>query len=173
MDYLRLQQLLQEAYGTVSEWCYSHQLETDVIAGTVVVGSLIWLKLRQDRMRRRLRRIWWGKTMRRTRNRLAYEKTMMAFRLEEMLIDMAYCGELTDKSAEEWRQSFKNRYNLEELSPRKSKYSIMKAIKNRLKRGVHTKTKPNIPGKPVVTSDPTYHPKKTSGMEKSKWSTAA
>jgi hypothetical protein len=170
MDWIRLQQLGVQTYATVSEWCYTHQIATDIVAGTLVVGSVLALHLRRERVRRRLRRIWWGKTMRRTKNRLAYEKTMIAFRLEEMLIDMAYLGELTDKSAEEWRQSFKNHYNLDELQPRKSQFSVKKAIRGRLKRGVHL-IKPHIPGgKNEVKHDPAYKPKAAKvGMEKSKW----
>lgn len=168
MDLLRLQQQAWSIYDTVSVWCYENQTATDVIAATLIIGSVLVLKARQDRMRRRLRRIWWGKTMRRTKNRLAYEKTMIAMNLEEMLIEMAFRGELTDKSANEWRQSFKNQYNLEELNPRKSKYSVMKSIKNRIKKGVH-KVKPKIPeGQPHAKADPNYKPVIDQPTEKPK-----
>lgn len=172
MDWIKLQQQVIGLYNAVAEWCFDHQTETDFIAGTLIIGSVLVLRLRQDRMRRRLRRIWWGKTMRRTKNRLAYEKTMIAFNLEEMLIDMAYRGELTDKSAEEWRQSFKNAYNLEELNPRKNQHSIKKSIRGRMKRGVFPFNKhapPNTGGPPAVKVDLTYKPVAETKMEKSKW----
>lgn len=171
MDLMGLQQQLSELYGTVSEWCFKHQTETDFIVVGGIVGSLIVIQSLRSRMRNRLYRFYRGETMRRLKDRRAYERLMLAFRLEDMLIEMAYCGELSDRSAEELRHSFIINYKLDELKPRKSKFSVMKAIRGRLKKGVH-KVKSSIPGKPEVKIDPNYKPKKGSGMENSKWAKA-
>lgn len=172
MNYYQLTAMVTEAYQAVADWFYSHQQATDILVGAVIIGSLLALFLMSERRRRRLHRIWWGVTMSRTKNRLDFEKMMLAFRIEEALFEMECVGEISEKSANEWRHALANQYGMTGLLPRKSKYTIKKGIKLRLKRGVH-KAKPKIPeGAPPLPVDTSYLPPKVVNNEvgiKSKW----
>lgn len=172
MDWITIQQQASQVYGTVAEWCFTHQIETDIIVVAGVVGSLGFLRWRKSRMRRRMHRILWGVRMRRSRNRLAYEKAMIAGAIEDALFEMEYRGDIHKQSADEWRKSFANYYQMDELLPVKDKASVKKAISWRLKSGVHRLKKIIPGGVPFVKVDASYHPT-IDIARKSKYATAA
>lgn len=174
MDWTKLHQHAVSLYDTVSVWCFDHQMETDLIVGLGVAGSLAYLLKRKTRLRRRAHRILWGVRMRRSRNRLAFEKAMIAAAIEDALFEMEFRGDIHKQSAEEWRKSFANYYQMDELLPVKDKQSVKKSIKWRLNHAVH-KVKTIIPGGPIaVKVDKTYKPVvEPVGMKKSKYATAA
>lgn len=110
--------------------------------------------------------------MQRSRNRLAYEKAELAFAIEDKLFDMVHAGDMTEKSAQEWRNSFANYYQMDELRPTKDQKSVKKSIKRRLVTLVH-KWKPMMlgahPAKDLKV-DHTYKPTfEAEGSSKSKY----
>lgn len=181
MDFTRLQRETVAAYEYVSSWVYYNPGWTDILIVLGVVGSLFFLLRRKARIRRRAHRMLWGVRMRRSRNRLAYEKSNLANAIEDHLFEEVWHGNMTQKSADEWRHSFANHYQMDELLPRKDRVSekknrwfTKKAISGRLRRGIH-KIKPLIPGgKPSVKIDTSYQPVvEEAGMEKSKYANTA
>lgn len=165
---------LQEYYSLVAAWCYDNQTATGIIIGLGVAGSLNFLLNRGPRKRHLLRRLAWGAKMRRSRNRLAFEKASLAFAIEDKLFEMVYAGDMTEQSADEWRKSFANYYQMDELLPFKDVKSIKKSIRYRLNSKIH-QVKSIIPGpKPEVKVDKTYVPvAASSGTKKSKYAKAA
>jgi hypothetical protein len=149
---------LRQFYDTVAAWCYLHPEATDFIVVFGVIGSLLLIQSLRTRRRRRIHRLLWGMKMRRSRNRLAYEKSSIAMALEDHLFEEVYAGNMTQQSADEWRHSFANRYQMDELLPRKDQKTVKRAIRNRINSGIH-RVQAIIPGgPPKVKIDPTYKP---------------
>lgn len=159
MDVTELQHLVVTAYETTSLWAFENQGLAGMILGGLVFGSLPYLLNRKIRRQRRLHRLLWGARMRRSRNRLAFEKSSIAMAIEDCIWEMVYRGDMTNKSADEWRKSFANYYQMDELLPRRDKETVKKSISRRLLMKVHTAKKIKIPGEPPwVRIDPSYKP---------------
>lgn len=158
MDWIRLQETAFTAYNSASNWLLSNPFAAGTIVGVGVLGSLSFLLNRKTRRRRHLHRLLWGARMRRSRNRLPFERSSLAMAIEDCIFDMEYRGDMTKKSADEWRHSFAVRYQMDELLPRKDKETVKRGIRNRLNKGIH-RIKAIIPGPlPSVKVDETYKP---------------
>lgn len=158
MDVTELQHLLVTAYETTSLWAFENQGLAGMILGGLVFGSLPFLVNRKMRRQRRLHRLLWGARMRRSRNRLAFERSSIAMAIEDKIWEMEYCGDMTEKSGDEWRKSFANYYQMDELLPRKDQGTVKRSIRNRINKGVH-QIKSIIPGGvSKVKVDKTYNP---------------
>lgn len=169
MDWIKLQDTLSTAYDTVSAWCTLYPGEAGFIAGVVVLGSLSYLINRKARKRSRLHRLLWGVKMRRSRNRLPFERSSLAAAIEDCLFEMEYAGDITKDRADGWRHSFANYYQMDELLPVKDKASIKRGIKYRLNKGIH-QVKSIIPGGlAAVKADTSYKPIDNGSKMRSKF----
>lgn len=154
----RLRQFVSTGFDAVSSWCALHPEATDFIVVFGVAGSLFLITLLRTRKRRRIHRLLWGAKMRRSRNRLAYERSGIAMAIEDYLFEEVYAGNMTKVSADEWRHAFANRFQMDELLPRKDVKTIKRAIRNRLNKGIH-RIKAIIPeGIKPAKPDLTYQP---------------
>lgn len=187
MNWTKLQQHAADLYATVSEWVFNHPLRTDIIIGFVVLGSIAYLLSRRGNVRRRARHIRWGVRMVRSRNREAFEKSLISYGITDAIEEAVYRGDMTPERAKYWYDSFANYYQMDELRPRKDKDSVKKSIRRRINTGIH-RIKSIIPGMPplpwkAVTGeeknkgiDPNYKPVHIApklGTKRSKYATAA
>jgi hypothetical protein len=180
INWAAIQQQVLSAYGIVSDWCFTHQVEADIIVVSAVAGSLGYLWWRKSKMRRRAHRMLWGIRMRRSGDRLAFEKTLIAYGIEDALFEAVYRGDMTQKSADEWRHSFAIRYQMDALIPRKDTKSVKKSIRWRINSGVH-RIRAMFPSgsKSVGTAstgkvDISYKPVfEATGLKSSKYASAA
>lgn len=146
---------LQEFYL----WCEAHPLFTGAMLGIALLGSLNYLTSWRMRKKKRLHRLLWGAKMRRSRNRLAFERSSIAMAIEDCLFEMEYAGDTTKKSADEWRHAFANHFQMDELLPRRDQGTVKRSIRNRINKGIH-QVKSIIPGGlPAVKVDSAYVPK--------------
>lgn len=187
MNWTGLQQLFAETYKTVSEWVYTHPLRTDIVIGLAVLGGIAYLLSRRGNARRRARHIRWGVRMVRSKNREAFEKSLISYGITDAIEEAVYRGDMTPERAKHWYDSFANYYQMDELRPRKDKDSVKKSIRRRINTGIH-RIKAIIPGIPplpwkVITGeekvkgvDSNYKPVHEApklGTKRSKYATAA
>lgn len=158
MNLYGMETVALDAYAATVTWGEANPLLSGMILGVALFGSLSYLLNRKARKRRHLHRLLWGAKMRRSRNRLAFERSSIAMAIEDCLFEMEYAGDTTKQSADDWRHAFANRFQMDELLPRKDQATVKRSIRNRINKGIH-KARSIIPGpKPSVKADKTYAP---------------
>lgn len=162
MDLYRLQELSVTAYEQVMAWGETNPLLSGMIIGVVLFGSLSYALNSGGRTMRkqgRLHRLLRGAQMRRSRNRLAFERTKLEDAIEDCLFEMEYQGETTKESADIWRNSFALHYQMDGLLPKKAIGERMKKVVTRRVEQLRHSVHPMIPGGlPEVVVDKTYDP---------------
>lgn len=154
MNYDEVPNKLAELYGLLSVWCFNHQLETDLIIVSAVIGSCIVALKRGRRNRRRLHRFLWG-TLMGHKYRDRYQKMRFEDALLDAAMEMVHRGDMNYEEEDRWYRYFAEKMEMDGFKPQKdTKRSISRRLKSKL--GL----KPvNWPGdKPGVTPDKSYDP---------------
>jgi hypothetical protein len=161
------------AYQSVAEWVFIHPVRTDAIIGAAVLGSLAAILSMRARTRRRLRRTLWGIRMKHSKNREAFEKSLISYGICDAIEEAVFRGDMTRASANNWYHSFANYYGMNELLPVHNQKTVKRGIKYRLTTGLH-RVKSIIPGpKPGVDRvDLTYKPVTEKERKRSKYDLA-
>jgi len=174
MDYLQGE--LHGFYLNIYQWVLAH---LDLVVITLIVGIIVLVLDRKSRARRRAHRILWGKRMGRSKNREAYEKSIISYAITDALEEAWFRGDVTRERADWWYHAFANHFQMDELLPRKKdQKQIKRGIRYRLNAGIH-RIKAIIPGpKPGVKVDKAYKPATTElvpkiGLRRSKYASAA
>lgn len=160
-----------EAYSFVSNWVFDHQVETDVIVVSGIVGAIAMSLRQQRRRRRRWHRHIWGKLMKRK----DLEKYIQS-RFEDALVDaameMVHDGTMTPLQEKKAYLFFAEKLGFTGLKPSKD---VKKGIATRLRKRFGLKPVLWFGPKPGVERvDKSYDPNKPipEGLSASKYITA-
>lgn len=163
-------------YGTAAAWVYDNPVETDVIIGLCVAGSLLLLTKRARRMQRRAHRLLWGALMKR-KDREKYQKMKLEDAIVDCVENMVHEGDMTPTQAIETYTKMGKSYDLVGLMPGRDQASVKRGILYRFRTWYYAPKKVILPGaKPGegVEVDPNYKPEFAivrRGLDSSKYAT--
>lgn len=164
MNWSGLRQQAADLYTTVSGWVFLHPVRTDIIIAAAVLGGIALVLRRKRNARRRARHIRWGTRMLRSRNREAFEKSLISYGITDAIEEAVYRGDMTPERAKHWYDSFANYYQMDELRPKKDAASVKKSIRRRLNTGIH-RIKAIIPGLTPFSWKAILGEEKTKGID--------
>lgn len=142
-------------YESIATWCFEHQVETDLIAVTLILWGIVALMRRQRRKRRILHRFLWGCLMKRE-DREKYQKMRFEDALTDAAMEMTYRGEMSSDEEKRWYLLFADKYDFVGLIPGKN---VKMGIRARLKQRYGLKSVHWPGSKPGVEhTDTSYDP---------------
>lgn len=141
----------------LSSWMAIHEVETDAIVVSVIIGSCIALLRHNRNKRRRQHRFQWGTLMKR-QDREKYQKMQFEDALVDAAMEMYHRGDMSDDEEKKWYIFFAEKLGMFGLKPQKN---VKQGIRSRIRTRFGLKPI-NIPGaKPGVDKvDETYDPHK-------------
>lgn len=160
-------------YGALADWVYANPVETDVIIGAAVVGSLMWYTKYARRMRSRSYRLLWGTLMKR-KDREKYHKMKIEDAIVDACMEMVHHGDMTPAEEAKLYVKLSKSYDLAGLMPIRDQASVKRGIRFRLRTLLGLKPA-KLPGdKPGGATDPNYKPEfevARRGLATSKYAT--
>src|SRR6266852_5871781 len=123
---------LAELYDSVAIWCFSHQVESDVIIVFAVLGTCVYVLRRDRRDRRRFNRFVWGMFMSKREDLKKLQRMCFEDAIVDAAMEMVHLGYMSEVQEEQWYKFFADNCKMLGLRPTKTKASLIRAIRNRL-----------------------------------------